>query len=194
MCKKLVVPQNLFRGFTGFPQNLLKLPQNFFRGFSQFPHNLGANLVALVGFFAVMSCSPLRHVETVIVQRDSLVIHDTTVVSYLEKERIVDIVPVYDTLKMETTYSQSISYVDTSTHSLKGSLVQKDTIPIVTRVQYIETIVTRDSIIAVPVEVTVEKPVVVTHYPTAFWFLLGFFIITIIGVVIRFYYGRTGRF
>lgn len=147
-------------------------------------------LVVFLAFFAALSCSPLRRVETVIVQRDSLVVHDTTIVSYLEKERIVDIVPVYDTLKMETTYSESISYVDTATHSLKGSLVQKDTIPVVTRVQYIETIVTRDSIIAVPVEVTVERPVVVTKYPFMFWVLLAFFVISLIGVIIRFKYGR----
>lgn len=142
---------------------------------------------SLLALLLVASCGVNKpQISYITVQRDSLIIHDTTIVSYLTKERIVDIVPVYDTLKMETTYSESVSYVDTSTHSLKGSLVQKDDIPVRTEVKFIDRVEVRDSIITVPVEVAVEKPVVVEKYPLSFWLMLAGYVAAAVYALLKF--------
>lgn len=55
--------------------------------------------------------------STVTVFRDSVL--------FIPVERVVDVVLPYDTLKMETSLASSTAYVDTATHTLKGTLENK---------------------------------------------------------------------
>lgn len=76
------------------------------------------------------SCSVTRNVppienvtNEITVIKDSVVIRDSVVI--IPQERYVDIVPQYDTLKLETSLASSISYVDTTNHTLRGSIENK---------------------------------------------------------------------
>lgn len=112
------------------------------------------------------SCSTIKYVpiqnDTVTNIRDSIVWHDSTIVNYITKERVVDIVPQYDTLLLETDYAKSMSYVDTTHHVLRGEIENKDTVPIKTEIKWKEKIVEKVVEVTkeIPVEVEVEKEVI----------------------------------
>lgn len=129
-----------------------------------------------------MSCSTTKVVEkTIIRQIDSLVLRDSVIYVDIPRERIVDIVPVYDTLRMSTSVASASAWVDTSMHVLVGEVVNSTT-PIETTIQYVDRWHLRDSIVIqeVPVEVIKE----VSHYPKSYWYLLGCVIlIAVIGAV-----------
>ena len=82
------------------------------------------------------SCGLVKHCpqkeETIVHYIDSIAWHDSTVITYLEKERIVDVVKPYDTLNLETTYAKAQAYVDTTLRALKGSIENKSDIPVKT--------------------------------------------------------------
>lgn len=144
---------------------------------------LGIIFCCLVG-----SCSSLKQVpiETKIQYRvvDSIAWHDTTVYNYINKERIVDIVPTYDTLRMETNVAKAESYIDTLTKTLRGSIENKD-VEFSHTIKWKEKIIRKDSLVVqqIPVEVTKE----VIKYPKSYWYLLGFFVISIVLLGIRLY-------
>ena len=77
-----------------------------------------------------MGCSTTRYVpvketeKEVTNYKDSIRIRDSIVV--IPVERIVDIVPVYNKLKLETTQAKAKAYVDTTLHLLRGSIENKD--------------------------------------------------------------------
>ena len=109
-------------------------------------------------------CSLLKPVpvETIIKYeyRDSTRIKDSTVLNPIE--RIKDIVPVYDSLKMETSMAKAQAWVDTTTHTLKGKLENKRGIQY--KYIYKDRIIQKDSIITKEVPVEVEK-ILKIHYP-----------------------------
>ena len=87
--------------------------------------------------FIVCSCGPVRYIpiaknETINI-KDSVVLRDSTVITYLQKEKIKEIVPELDTLVMNTKYAKSISYLDTTTNTLQGTLEQLDSVPVKTK-------------------------------------------------------------
>lgn len=125
--------------------------------------------------FIVCSCGPVRYVpvenkETVNI-RDSVVLRDSTVITYLQKEKIKDIVPELDTLVMNTKYAKSISYLDTTTNTLQGTLEQLDSVPVKTKIVFKDRIITQEKIVEkeIPVEVVREKKVT----PKWIWWSLG---------------------
>lgn len=125
--------------------------------------------------FIVCSCGPVRYTpvnnkETINI-RDSVVLRDSTVITYLQKERIKEIVPELDTLVMETTYAKSISYLDTTTNTLRGNLEQLDSVPVKTKIVFKDRIITQEKIVEkeIPVEVVREKKVT----PKWIWWSLG---------------------
>ena len=109
--------------------------------------------------------------------KDSTVIKDSLRLVDLPVERIVDRVAIYDTLELETSLAKSRAWVDTTKHTLVGSIENKKNANI--KVEYRERFIYRDSIytkeVPVPYEVTKE----VTKYPTLFWVLLVFAIMVI---------------
>lgn len=145
-------------------------------------------LILLICLFVSVSCGtaskyvPIEKKEVVQV-RDSVVLRDSVITTFLTKERVVDVVPVYDTLKLETEYAEAISFVDTTTHNLKGELTQKSDVPVTTKILYRDRIITKDRIVKqeIPVEVKVETPVV----PKFFWISLIFNILFVIFIVIK---------
>lgn len=126
-------------------------------------------------FFIVCSCGPVRYIpieknETINI-RDSVVLRDSTVITYLQKEKIKEIVPELDTLVMNTKYAKSISYLDTTTNTLQGTLEQLDSVPVKTKIVFKDRIITQEKIVEkeIPVEVVREKKVT----PKWIWWSLG---------------------
>ena len=139
-------------------------------------------LILLILLFVSVSCGTVKYIpvenkETVNV-RDSVVLKDSVILSYINKERVIDIVPIYDTLKLETTYARSISYVDTSLHKIKGEICQKDTIPVKNKITIQERTVYQDRVVEkqVPVEVQIEKRFI----PKWVWWSLGLNILIVV--------------
>lgn len=125
--------------------------------------------------FIVCSCGPVRYIpvnnkETINI-RDSVVLRDSTVITYLQKEKIKEIVPELDTLVMNTKYARSKSYLDTTTNTLQGTLEQLDSVPVKTKIVFKDRIITQEKIVEkeIPVEVVREKKVT----PKWIWWSLG---------------------
>lgn len=117
-------------------------------------------------FSFILLCSCKSHKP--LTEREVIRYVDSTVVMYRDSvievpvpvERIVNVVALPDTLKMETSLATAEAWVDTTTNTLKGSMSSKDTA--LTKIVYLpskEHIVYRDSIQEkeIPVEVIVEK-------------------------------------
>lgn len=146
----------------------------------------------IICLFILVSCGSVKYIPT-----ETKVIYnyiDSTIVSYKDSvifievpvERIVDVIAQYDTSRLETTVAKSTAYVDTTTHTLKHSLMNKDTvIKKEVKIEYVDRIVYKDSVIIehVPVEVPVEKIV----YPKVFWWLLGWAILCLLFFVLKIY-------
>lgn len=119
------------------------------------------------------SCSCFKHIpkeEIRYVLKDSTVTVFRDSVLFIPVERVVDVVLPYDTLKMETSLASSTAYVDTATHTLKGTLENKKGVEKHNKLEY-KYIEKRDTtFIKVPVEVVKEKKVV----PKWCWRLLVF--------------------
>lgn len=116
-------------------------------------------LSVIILLATLMGCATIRTVpvktETVFKYIDSLVIKDSVRVVELPVERIKDIVPIYDTLELETSLAASKTWVDTTFHTLRGEIRNKPQAKIST--PYEEHIVYRDSLVYKEVPVEVEK-------------------------------------
>ena len=146
------------------------------------------NIFLLIVFLlSFMGCSTTRYATVSGVEKevtnykDSIRIRDSIVV--IPVERIVDIVPQYDTLKMETTQARAKAYVDTTLHLLRGSIENKDNAK--TEVREVVKFVERTDTIYVekPVPYEVEKRV--RYVPAFFKFTALFFVGVILLIIIR---------
>ena len=132
-----------------------------------------ALLLYIATMFFTIGCCPLRQVEiehrVEYTYKDSTILKDSTVV--IPVERIVDVVPVYDSLKMETSMAKASAWVDTTTHTLKGNLENKQGIQY--KYIYKDRIEYRDSLVykEVPVEVEVVKTVHPKYEVWLWWWL-----------------------
>lgn len=131
-------------------------------------------ILILMFILLLSSCSTIKYVpiqnDTVTNVRDSIVWHDSTIVNYITKERVVDIVPQYDTLLLETDYAKAMSYVDTTHHVLRGEIENKDTVPIKTEIKWKEKIV--EKVVEVTKEVPVEVQIEKKYIPQWCWYSL----------------------
>lgn len=148
-------------------------------------------LVFTTLFLLVVGCGTVHHLPSEnshvsITIKDSIRWKDSTIYVQVPVERYVDVVPVYDTLKLESTLAKSVSYVDTVTHTLKGNLEHKPE-ALKTVIKYKDRIVTeyRDSISIkeVPVEVEVIREVV----PKWCWWSLVFNVVVLLVFAVRVY-------
>lgn len=134
-----------------------------------------------------IGCSTTRYVpikeseREVVNYKDSVRIRDSIVV--IPVERIVDVVPTYDTLRLETTQAKAKAYVDTALHLLRGSIENKDKAK--TEVREVVRFVERTDTIYVekPVPYEVEKRV--RYVPKFFKFTALFFVGVILLIIIR---------
>lgn len=134
-------------------------------------------LILLILLFVVCSCGTVKQIpvnnKEVVNIRDSVVLRDSVITTYINKERIKEVVPELDTLVMNTKYAKSISYLDTTTNTLQGTLEQLDSVPVPVKVVFKDKIITKEKVIEkeipVPVEVVREKKVT----PKWIWWSLG---------------------
>ena len=135
-------------------------------------------ILIILSFITLMccmsSCCAVREVpiksETITQVRDSVIMRDSIIISHVTKERVVDIVPVYDTLHLETDFAKAMSYVDTTKHILRGQIENKPQTPIKTKIQWQDRIIEKEVIkeVEIPVTVEVEKK----HIPKWCWYSL----------------------
>ena len=141
----------------------------------------------IVFLLSFMGCSTTRYATVSGVEKevtnykDSIRIRDSIVVIPIEK--IVDVVPAYDTLKLETTQARAKAYVDTTLHLLKGSIENKDKAKTEVRevIRFVERIDTL--YIEKPIPYKVEKQV--RYVPSFFKFTALFFVGVILLIIIR---------
>ena len=141
----------------------------------------------IIFLLSFIGCSTTRYVpvketeKEVINYKDSIQIRDSIVV--IPVERIVDVVPTYDTLRMETTQAKAKAYVDTALHLLRGSIENKDKAK--TEVREVIRFVERTDTVYIekPVPYEVEKKV--RYVPAFFKFTALFFVGVILLIIIR---------
>ena len=144
-------------------------------------------ILYIIFILSFIGCSTTRYVpvketeKEVVNFKDSIQIRDSIVI--IPVERIVDIVPQYDTLKLETTQAKAKAYVDTTLHLLRGSIENKDKAK--TEVREVIRFVERTDTIYVekPVPYEVEKRV--RYVPAFFKFTALFFVGVILLIIIR---------
>ena len=147
-------------------------------------------LILTLVFLMLAACGTTHHIpsentHTTVVVKDSIRWKDSTIFVQVPVERYVDVVRQYDTLRLESTLARSVSYVDTTTHSLKGRLEQVGGVKTV--IKYKDRIVTeyRDSISIK--EVPVEVEVIKTKVPSWCWWLLVFNVLVVLVFAVRLY-------
>ena len=141
----------------------------------------------IIFLLSFVGCSTTRYVpvkgieKEVTSHKDSIRIRDSIVV--IPVERIVDVVPTYDTLKLETTQARAKAYVDTALHLLRGSIENKDKAKAEIRkvVKFVER--TDTIYVEKPVPYEVEKRV--RYVPAFFKFTALFFVGVILLIIIR---------
>lgn len=130
----------------------------------------------------ICGCSP-KHVpikgEIIYTYKDSTVINTVDSIKIIPVERVVDLVPVYDTLYLQTSLAKSKAYVDTVNHILRGSITNKSTFSQHHTIEWKERIVKKDSLVYEPQPYPVE--VKVKNKTNGF--LLGWFIASVLAIV-----------
>lgn len=149
--------------------------------------NIFLFILCFVFLLSFVGCSTTRYVpvketeKEVINYKDSVRIRDSIVV--IPVERIVDVVPAYDTLNLETTQAKAKAYVDTTLHLLRGSIENKDKAKTEVR-EVVKFVEKTDTIyIEKPVPYEVEKKV--RYVPAFFKFTALFFVGVILLIIIR---------
>ena len=146
----------------------------------------------IIFLLTFMGCSTTRYVPVKEVEKevtnykDSIRIRDSIVVIPIEK--IVDIVSIYDTLKMETTQAKAKAYVDTTLRLLRGSIENKDKAK--TEVREVVKFVERTDTLYIdkPVPYEVEKQVryVPAIYKLSLIFMIAAIALAIIRLILRY--------
>lgn len=149
--------------------------------------NIFLFIIYIIFLLSFVGCSTTRYATVSGVEKevtnykDSIRIRDSIVV--IPVERIVDVVPTYDTLKMETTQAKAKAYVDTTLHLLRGSIENKDKAK--TEVREVIKFVERTDTLYIekPIPYEVEKRV--RYVPSFFKFTALFFVGVILLIIIR---------
>ena len=130
----------------------------------------------------ICGCSP-KHIpikeEVIYTYKDSTVINTIDSIKIIPVERVVDLVPVYDTLYLSTSLAESKSYVDTVNHILRGEIANKNTFSQHIKYEWKEHVEYKDSLVYEPQPYPVE--VKVKNKTNGF--LLGWFICSILAIV-----------
>lgn len=161
------------------------------------PANFITFFISILFLLSVVSSCSLFHqipVHDQINIRDSVVVNTIDSVVYIPKEVIKDIVPEYDTLKLETSKAKAEAYVDTVHHVLRGKIENKEGVEYKyiykDRIEYRDSIVTKE----IPIPVEVEKKVKVhPFYESILWLLSGLFLLSILYKYIKSKYGGFFR-
>lgn len=154
--------------------------------------NIFLFILCFVFLLSFVGCSTTRYVpvketeKEVINYKDSIRIRDSIVV--IPVERIVDVVPAYDTLNLETTQARAKAYVDTTLHLLRGSIENKDKAK--TEVREVVKFVERTDTLYIkqPVPYEVEKKVryVPAIYKLSLIFMIAGIFLTVLRLILRY--------
>ena len=129
------------------------------------------NWVLILFCFLVCGCGTTRYVPVKEIEhvRDTVILKADTVRMTIPVEKIVEVVPAMDTLRMETSVAKAMAYADTATGTLKGKIENK---PYQQKkeIQHTEKIRTVEKRVEVPVEVVKWK----YRIPHWVWYSLGF--------------------
>lgn len=121
--------------------------------------------------FLLCGCGTTRYVPVKEIEhvRDTVILKADTVRMTIPVEKIVEVVPAMDTLRMETSVARAMAYADTATGTLKGKIENK---PYEQKkeIQHTEKIRTVEKRVEVPVEVVKWK----YRIPHWVWYSLGF--------------------
>lgn len=126
---------------------------------------------ALILFcFLVCGCGTTRYVPVREIGhvRDTVILKADTVRMTIPVEKIVEVVPAMDTLRMETSVARAMAYADTATGTLKGKIENK---PYEQKkeIQHTEKIRTVEKRVEVPIEVIKWK----NRIPVWVWYSLA---------------------
>ena len=150
----------------------------------------------IILLFVVAGCKTIQYVpietDTKIEYRDTTIYKDSIV--YIPKETIKEVVPMLDTLSMESSMATAIAWLDTTTTTLKGRLENKKGIEY--KYIYKDKIVVKDSIITkeIPVEVEVEKiKYRHTFWDKLAWLISGLSISILVIYIVHKLYGTKGK-
>lgn len=131
----------------------------------------------------LVSCGPVRYLpsETIKTVRDSIYVEKVDT-QYVDLIKEVYVNKTTDTSShLESMYSVSDAIIDTNgllTHTLSNKEVK---IPV--QVVNTETIVYRDSVVYKEIPVEIEKEVV--KAPKSYWFLISWFVFSVVMIVFR---------
>lgn len=135
----------------------------------------GTLLMLSIGGCGTTKIIPVENKEiTKIEIRDSVVYRDTVI--YIPQEKIVEVVPQLDTLRMEIETAEAKAYLDTDMLMLRGELKSKRA----TQKEYIERIEIRERTDTVYIERPQPYEVPKPYTPKWAWWSL---IINIVGVL-----------
>lgn len=134
-------------------------------------------IVLLIGMFVFQGCKvkeiPVEY-KTEYRYVDSVRLKDSVVI--IPTERIVDIVPWYDTLHLESSISYSDAWIDTNYHIIQGQLVNKK--GQLVEVKYVDRWKVRDSIVEKEIPIYIKgDTVTVTKRPWWSWICLTWSVI-----------------
>ena len=140
-------------------------------------------IISLLVLF-ISSCGVIKEIpiETIYNYKDSTVVNMVDSIVYTPIYEVKNIVPVYDTLHLETDLAKAEAYVDTTIHMLKGNIKNKKDQQV--KYVYRDRIQYRDSIQIkeVPVEVQVEK--IIRKAPWYNWILWPFAIFGLVSILL----------
>lgn len=146
------------------------------KGILVFYFLLSILLTCLVLFQA--SCTTVKYVplqgEHKIEYRDSIIHLKDTLTLYLEKERIVEIVPDIDTSRVETSVAKSTAYLDKENKKLIHEIENKPSVK--AKIDTVFVVVNKTEYIKEPVIQEVEKEV--PYIPTWCWIIICYACIT----------------
>ena len=132
--------------------------------------------------FLLCGCGTTRYVPVKEIEhvRDTVILKADTVRMTIPVEKIVEVVPAMDTLRMETSVAKAMAYADTATGTLKGKIENK---PYQQKkeIQHTEKIRTVEKRVEVPVEVVKWK----NRIPHWVWYSLGFNLLFLFFIIWR---------
>lgn len=140
------------------------------------------NWVLILFCFLLCGCGTTRYVPVKEIEhvRDTVILKADTVRMTIPVEKIVEVVPAMDTLRMETSVAKAMAYADTATGTLKGKIENK---PYEQKkeIQQTEKIRTVEKRVEVPVEVVKWK----NRIPHWVWYSLGFNLLFLFYIIWR---------
>lgn len=135
-------------------------------------------LILLSVFFTLFGCKVSEPaVEYREIVRDSIIYVTDTISVQIPFEVVKETIPVIDTSIIKTSYAESVAYIDTTNRSLFHSLEQRGKVEVPIDTLLVVEYVDRE------VEKEIIKEVEVPKYDNLFYFLMVYFIISLLMII-----------